>query len=172
VEDYDIRELFRSLGINSLLDEPKNKKQKEKKEDRDMPRNDLPPGVNYGSDPSLREIRTPMYMGAPVTGNPISIMGGGGSFEGQGEKGIGYGGRLGAELQLSPEQRLLLGLSGGGVNMNYGIGQPYAGSINRSDITSIDAMLVDMAKNRQFGAELKKGMRGDPFLSLLFRQMF
>ena len=99
-------------------------------------------------------------------------MGGGGGFEGQGTKGIGYGGRLGAELQLSPEQRLLFGLSGGGTNLKYGMGQPYVGSVNRSDITGIDAMLIDMANNRQFGAELKKGLRGDPFLSLLFRQMF
>ncbi|NBR24811.1 MAG: hypothetical protein EBU08_13785 [Micrococcales bacterium] len=168
--DEEIQNLFKSLGINSLLDEPKGKSKKQ--ENMDLPRKELPPNINYGDDPSLREIRTPMYMGAPMTGNPISIMGGGGNFEGQGTKGIGYGGRLGAELQLSPEQRLLFGLSGGGTNLKYGMGQPYAGSVNRSDITGIDAMLIDMANNRQFGAELKKGMRGDPFLSLLFRQMF
>ena len=155
--DEEIQNLFKFLGINSLLDEPKGKSKKQ--ENMDLPRKELPPNINYGNDPGMVKMETPMYMGAPMTGNPISIMGGGGNFEGQGAKGIGYGGRLGAELQLSPEQRLLFGLSGGGTNL-------------KSDITGIDAMLIDMANNRQFGAELKKGMRGDPFLSLLFRQMF
>ena len=170
MEDYDIRELFRSLGINSLLDEPKGKKQK--KEDVDMPRKELPPNFNYGFDPSTREIRTPLYMGAPMTGNPISVTGGGGSFQGGGAQGIGYGGRLGAEMQLSPEQRLLFGLSGGGTNMKYGMGEPYAGSVNRADITGIDATLMDLARNQQFGIELKKSMKNNPFLSLMYRRMF
>lgn len=169
--DDDIRDYLRSLGVNSLLDEPKGKKSKNKQQ-MDMPRKELPPGINYGIDPNMMPMGTPMYMGAPVFGTPVSVTGGISDFQGQGSKGIGYGGRLGAELNLSPDQILALGVSGGGTNMRYGMGMPYGGSVNRSQITGIDAMLMDMANNRQFGAELKKGMKGDPYLSLLFRQMF
>lgn len=170
MEENDIREFLRSLGVNSLLDEPKGKKQKN--ENMDMPRKELPPMINYGFDPAMMPVGTPLYMGAPMSGMPISVMGGASDFQGQGSKGTGYGGRLGAELQLSPEQILALGVSGRGTNMRYGMGNPYGGAVNRADITGIDATLMDLARNQQFGAELKKGMRNDPFISLFYRKMF
>ena len=87
-------------------------------------------------------------------------------------KGIGMGGRLGAELPLDEQVRLRLGVSGGGQDITYAMGTPYEGRSARYDITGIDATIKDLAKNREFGAEVRKALGNSLFPSIFYRQRF
>jgi len=130
------------------------------------------PTENLGMNPNIRSMAMQNYQGAPFAGLPISLLGGGNTHVGGGVKGSMFGGRLGAEMDLSPEQQLALGVSGGGTRMTYGIGQPYEGQANRSDIMGIDATYRDFAKNQEFGAAYQKDPKMNPFLSLFYRKQF
>ena len=88
-------------------------------------------------------------------------------------KGIGYGGRISADLPISEQQLLNLGISGMANDVTYGIGTPYQGRSARSDITGIDATLRDLARNQEFGASYSKDpIKNDPFYSLFYRKRF
>ena len=103
---------------------------------------------------------------------PISLSGGMSSFNQGNVKGIGMGGRLGAELPLDEQVRMQLGVSGGGQDVTYAMGTPYEGRSARYDITGIDATIRDLAKNREFGAEVRKAIGNSLYPSIFFRQRF
>jgi len=146
---------------------------------------DRPQEIPLGIDPNqMADQAMQPYMGAPesyvptdfYSGNyqqtPITITGGGGSMNMPGAQGFAYGGRVGTEMPLDEQVRLALGIQGTSADVSYGIGTDYAGRANRADITGIDAMLKDLKNNREFGAEVKKDLAGNPFASLLYRQRF
>jgi hypothetical protein len=87
-------------------------------------------------------------------------------------KGVGMGGRLGAELPLDEKVRMALGVSGGGQDITYAMGTPYEGRSARYDITGIDATIRDLAKNREFGAEVRKAFGNSLMPSVFYRQRF
>jgi hypothetical protein len=100
-------------------------------------------------------------------------MGGGAAYNAGDTKGMGYGGRLSADLPLSEQQLLNLGISGMASDVTYGMGTPYQGRSARSDITGIDATLRDLARNQEFGASFAKDpIKNDPFYSLFYRKRF
>ena len=100
-------------------------------------------------------------------------MGGGAGFNTGNVKGMGYGGRLSADLGLSEQQLLNLGISGTASDVTYGMGTPYGGRSARSDITGIDATLRDLARNQEFGASfVKDPIKNEPFYSLFYRKRF
>ena len=146
---------------------------------------DRPQEIQLGMNPNqMADQAMRPYMGAPDSyiptdfsglnyeQTPISIIGGGGSMEMPGAKGFAYGGRVGTEIPLDEQVRLALGLQGVSTDVSYGMGTDYAGRANRADITGIDAMLRDLANNREFGVEVKKDLSGNPFASLLYKQRF
>ena len=104
--------------------------------------------------------------------SPISLQGGMSTFNQGSVKGVGMGGRVGAELPLDERVRLQLGVSGGGQDITYAMGTPYEGRSARYDITGIDATIRDLAKNREFGAEVKKAFGNSLYPSIFFRQRF
>jgi hypothetical protein len=130
------------------------------------------PRENLGMNPNNQPMALQNYQGAPNTGLPISLLGGGNTHVGGGINGAMFGGRLGAEMNLSPEQQLALGVSGGGTKMTYGVGTPYQGQANRSDIMGVDATYRDLARNQEFGAAYQKDPKMNPFLSLFYRKQF
>jgi hypothetical protein len=130
------------------------------------------PRENLGMNPNNQPMAMQVYQGANYAGIPLSLLGGGNTQVGGGVKGAMFGGRVGAEMNLSPEQQLALGVSGGGTRMTYGIGQPYEGQANRSDIMGIDATMRDLARNQEFGAAYQKDPKMNPFLSLFYRKQF
>ena len=130
------------------------------------------PRENLGMNPNNMPMGMQNFQGAQFTGLPVSLLGGGNTHVGGGIKGNMFGGRLGAEMNLSPEQMLALGVSGGGTRMTYGIGQPYEGQANRSDIMGVDATVRDLARNQEFGAAFQKDPKMNPFLSLFYRKQF
>jgi hypothetical protein len=140
-------------------------------------------------NPALEQYRAQVFRGGEEnqnyfpTGNiseldkqnlfNMGLTGGGAGFNSGDVKGIGYGGRLSADLPLSKEQLLNLGISGMASDVTYGMGTPYLGRSARSDITGIDATLRDLARNQEFGASYaKQPMMNDPFLSLFYRKRF
>jgi len=104
--------------------------------------------------------------------SPISLQGGMSTFNQGSVKGVGMGGRLGAELPLDEKVRMALGVSGGGQDITYAIGTPYEGRSARYDITGIDATIRDLAKNREFGAEVRKAFGNSLMPSVFYRQRF
>lgn len=130
------------------------------------------PRENLGMNPNMLPIGVQSYQGAQFTGNPVSLQGMLNTQDGGGIKGNMFGGRLGTEMNLSPEQLLALGVTGGGTRMTYGVGTPYEGQANRSDIMGIDATLRNLARNEEFGAALQKDPKMNPFLSLFYRKQF
>lgn len=103
---------------------------------------------------------------------PVSLAGGMSSFNQGNEKGIGMGGRLGTELPLDEQVRMQLGVSGGGQDITYAMGTPFEGRSARYDITGIDATIRDLAKNREFGAEVRKAIGNSLYPSIFYRQRF
>lgn len=104
--------------------------------------------------------------------SPISLQGGMSTFNQGSVKGVGMGGRVGTELPLDEKVRMALGVSGGGQDITYAMGTPYEGRSARYDITGIDATIRDLAKNREFGAEVKKAFGNSLYPSIFFRQRF
>jgi len=104
--------------------------------------------------------------------SPISLQGGMSTFDQGSVKGVGMGGRLGAELPLDEKVRMALGVSGGGQDITYAMGTPYEGRSARYDITGIDATIRDLAKNREFGAEVRKAFGNSLMPSVFYRQRF
>jgi len=104
--------------------------------------------------------------------SPISLQGGMSTFNQGSVKGVGMGGRLGAELPLDEKVRMALGVSGGGQDITYAMGTPYEGRSARYDITGIDATIRDLAKNREFGAEVRKAFGNSLMPSVFYRQRF
>jgi hypothetical protein len=103
----------------------------------------------------------------------MSANAGGAGFNSGNTKGMAYGGRLSADLPLSEQQLLNLGISGTANDVTYGMGTPYQGRSARSDITGIDATLRDLARNQEFGASYAKDpIKNDPFYSLFYRKRF
>ena len=103
---------------------------------------------------------------------PINLQGGMSTFNQGSVKGVGMGGRLGAELPLDEKVRMALGISGGGQDITYAMGTPYEGRSARYDITGIDATIRDLAKNREFGAEVRKAFGNSLMPSVFYRQRF
>lgn len=130
------------------------------------------PSENLGMNPNNQPMAMQNYQGAPNTGLPVSLLGSANTQVGGGIKGNMFGGRLGAEMNLSPEQMLALGVTAGGTRMTYGIGQPYEGQANRSDIMGVDATVRDLARNQEFGAAMQKDPKMNPFFSLFYRKQF
>ena len=104
--------------------------------------------------------------------SPISLQGGMSTFNQGSVKGVGMGGRLGAELPLDEKVRMALGVSGGGQDITYAMGTPYEGRSARYDITGIDATIRDLAKNREFGTEVRKAFGNSLMPSVFYRQRF
>ena len=104
--------------------------------------------------------------------SPISLQGGMSTFNQGSVKGVGMGGRVGAELPLDERVRLQLRVSGGGQDITYAMGTPYEGRSARYDITGIDATIRDLAKNREFGAEVRKAFGNSLMPSVFYRQRF
>jgi hypothetical protein len=125
-------------------------------------------------NPALEQYRAQVFQGGQENQfSPLGLTGGGAGFNSGDVKGIGYGGRLSADLPLSEQQLLNLGVSGMASDVTYGMGTPYGGRSARSDITGIDATLRDLARNQEFGASFAKGpIKNDPFYSLFYRKRF
>jgi hypothetical protein len=103
----------------------------------------------------------------------MGITGQGAGFNAGNTKGMAYGGRLSADLPLSEEQLLNLGISGAARDITYGMGTDYLGRTARSDITGIDATLRDLVRNQEFGASYTKDpIKNEPFYSLFYRKRF
>lgn len=118
---------------------------------------------------SLLDFASEMPKNEP---SPISLQGGMSTFNQGSVKGVGMGGRLGAELPLDEKVRMALGVSGGGQDITYAMGTPYEGRSARYDITGIDATIRDLAKNREFGAEVRKAFGNSLMPSVFYRQRF
>jgi hypothetical protein len=105
--------------------------------------------------------------------SPAGLNGGGAGFNTGNTKGMAYGGRLSADLPLTEQQLLNLGVSGIANDVSYAMGTPYEGRSARSDITGIDATLRDLARNQEFGASfVKDPIKNEPFYSLFYRKRF
>jgi hypothetical protein len=132
----------------------------------------MPMRENLGINPSDLSYAMMPYQGAPYSESPVSLLGGGGSMQSANTQGFAMGGRAGLDIPLDEKVRIALGVQGVSTDVTYGMGQEYGGRYNRADITGIDATLRDLAKNREFGAEVKKDFSGNPFVSGFFRQRF
>lgn len=132
----------------------------------------IAPMENLGVDPNAGLMGMMPFQGGTFTGAPATLQGAYNTHLGGGVKGNMFGGRFGTEINLSPEQQIALGISGGGTRMTYGIGQPYEGQANRADITGIDAAIRNLAKDEEYGAALQKDPRMNPFVSLFYRKRF
>lgn len=132
----------------------------------------MPMRENLGMNPNDLSRAMMPFQGAPYSESPVSLLGGGGSMQSSDTKGFAMGGRAGVEVPLDERVRIALGIQGVSTDVTYGMGKEYGGRFNRSDITGIDATLKDLAKNREFGAEVKKDFSGNPFVSGFFRQRF
>jgi hypothetical protein len=130
------------------------------------------PRESLGMNPNNQPMAMQNYQGANYAGIPLSLLGGGNTHVGGGINGAMFGGRVGAEMNLSPEQQLALGVSGGGTKLTYGVGTPYQGQANRSDIMGVDATIRNFARNEEFGAAYQKDPKMNPFLSLFYRKQF
>lgn len=193
--DKELRELLGVYGVNSPAQFVKDLSKDQKVEIKGL----LDPAVmsqptssgydpvgapreNLGMSPYNQPLGMQNYQGAQLSIPQISDMsnqrvqvglqGGGNTMVGSGTKGNVFAGRLGAEFNLSPEQQLALGVMGGGQNLTYGIGQPYQGQANRSDIMGVDATYRNLARNQEFGGAIQKDQNMNPFYSLFFKKRF
>lgn len=132
----------------------------------------MPMRENLGMNPNDFSYAMMPYQGAPYSESPVSLLGGGGSMQSADTQGFAMGGRAGLDIPLDEKVRIALGISGVSTDVTYGMGQEYGGRYNRADITGVDATLRDLAKNREFGAEVKKDFTSNPFVSAFFRQRF
>lgn len=125
-------------------------------------------------NPALEQYAAQVFRGGQENEfSPYGLLAEGAGFNTGDVKGIGYGGRLSADLPLSEEQLLNLGISGRASDVTYAMGTPYQGRSARSDITGIDATLRDLARNQEFGASYAKDpIKNDPFYSLFYRKRF
>jgi hypothetical protein len=105
--------------------------------------------------------------------SPVGLMGGYTGFNSGNTQGMSYGGRFSADLPLTEQQLLNLGVSGTANDVTYAMGTPYQGRSARSDITGIEATLTDLARNQEFGASfVKDPIKNEPFYSLFYRKRF
>ena len=125
-------------------------------------------------NPAFEQYAAQVFQGGQENQfSPVGLMGMGAGFNSGNTKGMAYGGRLSADLPLSEQQLLNLGISGMANDVTYGMGTPYQGRSARSDITGIDATLRDLARNQEFGASYGKDpIKNDPFYSLFYRKRF
>ena len=125
-------------------------------------------------NPALMQYMAQNFQGGQENQfSPLGLTGGGAAYNAGNAKGMGYGGRLSADLPLSEQQLLNLGISGMASDVTYGMGTPYQGRSARSDITGIDATLRDLARNQELGASFAKDpIKNDPFYSLFYRKRF
>jgi hypothetical protein len=125
-------------------------------------------------NPAFEQYMAQLFQGGQQNEfSPIGLTSNGAGFNSGNTKGVAYGGRLSAELPLSEQQMLNLGISGTANDVTYGMGTPYQGRSARSDITGIDATLRDLARNQEFGASYAKDpIKNDPFYSLFYRKRF
>jgi len=154
-----------------------------------LPQETSPYPVQNQINPALEQYRAQVFQGGQQNQNyfpdgniseldkqslfNMGLTGGGAGFNTGNAKGIGYGGRLSADLPLSEQQLLNLGISGMASDVTYGMGTPNQGRAARSDITGIDATLRDLARNQEFGASFTKTpIKNDPFYSLFYRKRF
>ncbi len=183
--DKELRELLGVYGVNSPAQFVKDLSKDQKVEIKGL----LDPAVmnqptsygydpvqapyeNLGMNPNEQDMAMRTFQGGTFRGMPLSLIGGGNSMYGGGMKGNVFGGRLGAEMNLSPEQQLALGVTGGGAKLTYGIGQPYEGQANRSDIMGVDAAIRNLKTNEEYGAAYQKDPRMNPFLSMFYRKRY
>ena len=139
-----------------------------------LPQETRPEPMPSQINPALMQYMAQNFQGGQENQfSPIGLMGGGAAYNAGDAKGMGYGGRLSADLPLSEQQLLNLGVSGMASDVTYGMGTPYQGRSARSDITGIDATLRDLARNQEFGASFAKDpLKNDPFYSLFYRKRF
>ena len=125
-------------------------------------------------NPALMQYMAQNFQGGQENQfSPVGLMGMGAGFNSGNTKGMAYGGRLSADMPLSEQQMLNLGISGMANDVTYGMGTDYQGRSARSDITGIDATLRDLARNQEFGASFAKDpIKNDPFYSLFYRKRF
>jgi hypothetical protein len=183
--DKELRELLGNYGVDSPAQFVKDLSKQQKVEIKGL----LDPAVmnqptsygydpvqapyqNLGMNPNQQDMAMRIFQGSQPSNMPVSLMGGGNTMLGGGMKGNVFGGRLGAEMNLSPEQQLALGITGGGSRLTYGMGQPYEGQANRSDIMGVDATIRNLKANEEYGAAYQKDPRMNPFLSMFYRKRF
>jgi len=125
-------------------------------------------------NPAFQQYMAQVFQGGQQNQfSPVGLNGGGAGFNTGNVKGMGYGGRLSADLPLTEQQLLNLGVSGMANDVTYAMGTPYQGRSARSDITGIDATLRDLARNQEFGASfVKDPIKNEPFYSLFYRKRF
>jgi hypothetical protein len=125
-------------------------------------------------NPALMQYAAQNFQGGQENQfSPVGLMGMGAGFNAGNAKGVAYGGRLSADMPLTEQQMLNLGISGMANDVTYGMGTDYQGRSARSDITGIDATLRDLARNQEFGASFAKDpIKNDPFYSLFYRKRF
>jgi hypothetical protein len=190
----DLNDLLSSIGLQGLLgygDQPQQELTASQIANQKLRSMNYEP-MNFASDRPMmsRPERNPSdfdfammpYMGAPMPQqfaetqgylqSPISLQGGLNTFNEGSLKGVGMGSRLGAELPLDEKVRMALGVSGGGQDITYAMGTPYEGRSAKYDITGIDATIRDLAKNREFGAEIRKAFGDSLMPSVFYRQRF
>jgi hypothetical protein len=139
-----------------------------------LPRETSPYSKPNEVNPSFEQYAAQVFQGGQQNQfSPLGLMGGGAGFNSGNTKGIAYGGRLSADLPLTEQQLLNLGISGMANDVTYGMGTPYQGRNVRADITGIDATLRDLARNQEFGASfVKDPIKNEPFYSLFYRKRF
>ena len=190
----DLNNLLSSLGLVGLLgygEQPEQELTASQMANQKLRSLDYTP-MNFVPDRPMMDMpqRNPSdfnyvnmpFMGAPESlpvdqmfgyeKLPVNLTGGMSTFNQGSVKGVGMGGRLGTELPLDERVRMQLGVSGGGQDITYAMGTPYEGRSARYDITGIDATIKDLAKNREFGAEVKKALGNSLFPSIFYRQRF
>jgi len=139
-----------------------------------LPQETRPEPMQNQINPALQQYAAQIFQGGQENQfSPLGLTGGGAAYNAGNAKGMGYGGRLSADLPLSEQQLLNLGVSGMASDVTYGMGTPYQGRSARSDITGIDATLRDLARNQEFGASYAKDpIKNNPFYSLFYRKFF
>jgi hypothetical protein len=139
-----------------------------------LPQETRPEPMPSQMNPALMQYIAQNFQGGQENQfSPVGLMGMGAGYNSGDAKGMGYGGRLSADLPLSEQQLLNLGVSGMSSDVTYGMGTPYQGRSARADITGIDATLRDLARNQEFGASFAKDpIKNDPFYSLFYRKRF
>jgi hypothetical protein len=139
-----------------------------------LPRETRPYTMPDQMNPAFMQYAAQNFQGGQQNQfSPVGLMGGGAGFNTGNVKGMAYGGRLSADLPLTEQQLLNLGVSGMANDVTYGMGTDYQGRSARSDITGIDATLRDLARNQEFGASfVKDPIKNEPFYSLFYRKRF
>jgi hypothetical protein len=139
-----------------------------------LPRETSPYTMPDQMNPAFEQYMARVFQGGQQNQfSPVGLNGGGAGFNTGNVKGMGYGGRLSADLPLTEQQLLNLGVSGMANDVTYGMGTDYQGRSARSDITGIDATLRDLARNQEFGASfVKDPIKNEPFYSLFYRKRF